>query len=1282
MKKFFLFMGWLICTSMYSQSQLTVFQDWSTTAGTQTFFQKSVTKTDGSGNVYVAGATKTGSGDYDILLAKYNSSGVQQWIAQYNGTANYHDLATGLFIDGSGNVYITGLVVNDTSTFTSDIITIKYNSSGTRQWIATYNGSGSSYDSGADLIVDGSGNVYITGTAYNTVPNTDAVTIKYNSSGTQQWIVVYNSTSNLNDAGVKINLNGTTVTITTAVQVSSTNYRHRTFDYVASTGVLLGGSISSSTSVTQGEATDIFRDALGNIYLTGGVSVTGQGYNVSTIKFDSTMALQWQRSYNGASNLDDFGNALQVDASGNVYVTGYTTDGTGGLNFATIKYNSSGTQQWVSIYNDSLNGKDEARAIALDNSGNVYVTGSAQTDAINGLNFYTIKYNSSGTVLWSIDADGDKHLDDKANNIAIDNSGDIIITGQSKVSVSAYEYKTIKYVEKNIITPTDYNSETPSNSFAYYENKGQLLGTNDSLVSDIRYYTNNTSPAYFIRDRNFSFVFAHVDTAVATTDTMHRIDLSFTGGHVSRVAKVYPMEKQADYLNYFLGHIPDGVTEVHGNSKLVSPDLFPNIDLQYSSNQNGFKYYFIVKPGGDPDDIQMEFTGASSFSLDSASNSLTVNSTVGSITFDRPTVYQLNSSNVIVPVTGWTADWQTNGASNKYKFNSGTYDSTKSLVIQVDIGNTSNSSSATGNNDWSTFYGGSTHDYFTDVRTDDVGNIYTTGWTASFNFPIVTGVLQESMSQIYDVVVIKFDGTTLNNTWATYYGGSGSEQGKGIAIGPGLGKNPGEHEVYVTGSTYSSDFPILNSPQSYGGQNDGFVFRLNSTGTAKELGCLFGGSGDEYFNAIALDGLDNIYLGGRKLGQNAYTIPLHAQTGTMSWSSGEGVIVKLGTDGTLKWATQIGNQYYTEILSIAVDVNDDIYMTGSTRTGFPITGGAYPTFLGNADAFLAKFNASNNNIAWSTYFGGNGDDVSTRVALKSTGDVAIGGYTLTPTSGGFKFLNYPPGGNTFDGGPNYGDGFIAIFSSSGTHLFGTYFGGNNDDRITGMCFDDSDRLFVTGGSNSSTNSWLIPSPNTTGTYNVTSNAGGAEDVFIAAFDVNYHQHWGTFFGGADRDRAFGAAVATDSYLYIVGQTESLGKPITGHFPLVEFDPVNHTDYYNEILNFNNSSNNGGDGFISRFGLANIPVVGIEESSFGSSNISVYPNPGNGQFNLSIRMEKPAKTITIDIYNLVGQKLHSETIINPAQYLYRLIELSYLSSGMYILNVKIDDNTYSKKLIKQ
>ena len=142
-------------------------------------------------------------------------------------------------------------------------------------------------------------------------------------------------------------------------------------------------------------AKKILVDANGNSYVTGSSYGASGLYNYTTVKYNSSGVQQWFSEYNGTGNNDDRAAAMALDANGNVYVTGYSIGALGGYNFVTIKYNSSGVQQWLASYNGSGNGNDQARSISLDISGNVYVTGYVQ-GTVGGQNFGTVKYNNSG----------------------------------------------------------------------------------------------------------------------------------------------------------------------------------------------------------------------------------------------------------------------------------------------------------------------------------------------------------------------------------------------------------------------------------------------------------------------------------------------------------------------------------------------------------------------------------------------------------------------------------------------------------------------------------------------------------------------------------------------------------------------------------------------------------------------------------------------------------------------------------------------------------------------
>src|SRR6266511_1601778 len=266
------------------------------------------------------------------------------WVARYKGPGNARDTAWAVAVDASGNVYVTGASVGSGTGL--DYATIKYNSSGIQQWVARYNGSGNSGDEATAIAVDGSGNVYVTGYSTGPASGYDYATIKYNSSGIQQWVARYDGPGNTNDYANAIAVDGS-----------------------------------------------------GNVYVTGGsggsrVGCGGACDDYATIKYNSSGTQQWVARYNGPGNGDDDARAVAIDGSGNVYVTGYSLGSGSGFDYATIKYDSSGTTQWVDRYNGPGNGDDKIvspGAIATDASGNAYVTGES-TNLNGDYDYATIKY--------------------------------------------------------------------------------------------------------------------------------------------------------------------------------------------------------------------------------------------------------------------------------------------------------------------------------------------------------------------------------------------------------------------------------------------------------------------------------------------------------------------------------------------------------------------------------------------------------------------------------------------------------------------------------------------------------------------------------------------------------------------------------------------------------------------------------------------------------------------------------------------------------------------------
>jgi hypothetical protein len=383
-----------------------------------------------------------------------SSGGVQEaWIARYNGPGNGGDSATAIAIDGSGNVYVTG--GSAVSHLTPDYATIKYNSSGQQQWVARYDGPAHDYERASAIAVDGSGNVYVTGWSPGSGSGSDYATVKYNSAGQEQWVARYNGPGNSEDNARGIAIDGFGNTYVTGESVGSgTDRDYATIKYNAS-----GKEEWVARYNGPGNGIDaayaIAVDGSGNVYVTGAsVGTTFPDLDYSTIKYDSTGQEQRVARYNRPGNGADGATALAIDGSGNVYVTGQSRDSITNYDYyVTIKYDSAGQEQWVASYSRPQNGNHIPTAITVDGSGNVYVTGGSLGSGYAN-DYATIKYNASGTEEWVARYDGPGGGEDQASGISVDGSGNVYVTGPSVGSGTNTDYATIEYVQGSTPTPT------------------------------------------------------------------------------------------------------------------------------------------------------------------------------------------------------------------------------------------------------------------------------------------------------------------------------------------------------------------------------------------------------------------------------------------------------------------------------------------------------------------------------------------------------------------------------------------------------------------------------------------------------------------------------------------------------------------------------------------------------------------------------------------------------------------------------------------------------------
>jgi len=397
---------------------------------------------DGLGNVYVTGRSIGSITSDDYVTLKYNIEGDQQWVQRYNGPGNLIDKVRSIAIDNSGNIYVTGISYGSGTNY--DYATIKYSSAGFQQWVARYNGPANFRDEAQSVAVDGSGNVYVTGSSSGS-GSSDYVSIKYNSEGVEQWVARFSASENSDDGAYAIALDVLgNVYVTGSSHDSGTTYDYVTIKYNSS-GIEQWISRYNGTGNGDDYSSSIVIDNSGNIYITGYSIGIGTDFDYASIKYNSAGIQQWVNRYNGSGSEDDYAKSIVVDASENVYVTGRSF-GIGSLeDYATIKYNSIGDQQWVSRYNGPGNSYDYPNEIVVDDANNIYITGLSFGSGTS-FDCATIKYNSDGIQKWVARYNGLGNESDGAKSIVLTSSENIIVTGFSNNSSGTDTYCiTIKY---------------------------------------------------------------------------------------------------------------------------------------------------------------------------------------------------------------------------------------------------------------------------------------------------------------------------------------------------------------------------------------------------------------------------------------------------------------------------------------------------------------------------------------------------------------------------------------------------------------------------------------------------------------------------------------------------------------------------------------------------------------------------------------------------------------------------------------------------------------------
>ncbi len=600
------------------------------------------------------------------------------------------------------------------------------------------------------------------------------------------------------------------------------------------------------------------------------------------------------------------------------------------------------------------------------------------------------------------------------------------------------------------------------------------------------------------------------------------VQATLLGGNAA--AKLTPQERLLTRTNYFIGSDPrTWKTNVPNYAKVKYSGVYRGVDVVFYGNQDLLEYDFIVSPETDPGVIALGFDGISDMRIDEQGDLLLLTD-AGEIRQSRPVVYQeINNTKRIIPASYLIKD------KNQVTFQIANYDRSKPLVIDPTLA-------------FSTYLGGSSNDRGNSIAVDAAGDAYITGNAASADFPITPGAFQtEKASLDFDVFVTKMNSTGTALIYSTYFGGGNREAGNNIAVDaagnayvtgltdssdipttPGafrttpvgsdefdafafklnatgtalvystfLGPTTGAGiavdsagNAYITGQA-NADYPT--TPGAFqtvsGGGGDAFVTKLNAAGTALVYSTFLGGSGFDTATEVAIDSAGNAYV----TGQAAAGFPVTPGAFQTSFNGViDAFVTKLNTTGTaLVYSTFLGGSGFEFGTGIAVNPAGNAYVTGvGDSSNFPTTPGAFQTVKGaGQDAFVTKLSATGNDLAYSTFLGGDEIDVGQSIALDAADNASVVGVTAStdfPTTA--DAIQSAHGGNN--------DAFITRLNATGTGLvFSTYLGGSSGDAGLSVFVDLAGSIYLTGTTESAN------FPTTPGAFQTL--FGGLSDGFVA-----------------------------------------------------------------------------------------------------------------------------------------------------------------------------------------
>jgi hypothetical protein len=605
-----------------------------------------------------------------------------------------------------------------------------------------------------------------------------------------------------------------------------------------------------------------------------------------------------------------------------------------------------------------------------------------------------------------------------------------------------------------------------------------------------------------------------------------------------KVQTITPEEELPTKVSYFIGNDPSKHRSNLPTYRYVSlGEVWSGIEVKLKATQKTVEKLFYVKPGADPSKIVVEVDGAEGLKL-SKDGEIIIQTGLGDLKLSKPSAWQEKDGKKL-PVE---VSYKLIG-KNRYSFVVAKADPSLPIVIDPILA--------------STFIGGSGYEGAYSIALYGSENVYVAGYTYSSNYPTTSGAYDTSYNG-GDVFVSKLSNNLSSLLASTFIGGSRYEEAHSIAL-------DSSGNVYVTGYTTSFDYPTTSDAYDRqcgtdgtcnGGYADVFVSKLSNNLSDLLASTFIGGRGPEVAYSIALDSSGNVYVAGYTHSSDYPTTSdaYDRQCGTDGTCNGgdaDVFVSKLSNNlSDLLASTFIGGRGPEVAYSIALDSSGNVYVTGYTHSSdYPTTSDAYDRQCGtdetetetcnSNDVFVSKLSNNLSDLLASTFIGGRGPEVAYSIALDSSGNVYVTGYTESsdyPTTSGAYDRQCGTDG-TCNGG--YADVFVSKLSNDLSSLLAsTFIGGGGKEVAYSIALDSSGNVYVAGYTKSSNY------PTTSGAYDTSYNGGDA-DVFVSKLSNNLSGLLAsTFIGGGGGEVAYSIALYGSGNVYVTGLTYSSNYPTT------------------------------------------------------------------------------------------------------------------------------------------